>query len=690
MPNPFPNLADPALLPGVWCLTCGEPEALTPVSLRELPPDRAALAALPPVSLPAALAGAAWERTARGIVVRLAVGDNEEFYGLGLQLKSLAQRGRKKTLRVNSDPVADTGDSHAPVPFLASTAGWALLVDTARYATFHVACIQPATELPGGPGILADTTQALYAGRVGSRRALVIEIPHARGVSVYGFGGPTLRTAVARYNLFSGGGCRPSLKGLGVWYRAYGKATAADIESLVDGIRADHIPCDVLGLEPGWQTAAYPCSFVWSEERFPGHRGFLDRIHGRGLEVNCWEHAFTHPTSPLAPALRPCSGPSAVFGGLVPDLLVPEARRAFAAHHEALVSEGIDGLKLDECDGSDFTAGPWSFPETDTFPSGLDGECMHSLFGITYQRTLDALWRARGRRALHSVRNSHALAAPYPFVLYSDLYDLKDFVRGVAVAGFSGLLWSPEVRDASSTEDLVRRVQAVALSPQALINAWYIAMPPWRQINTARNQAGEVMADSAAATALVRDALRLRLRLLPYLDAAFARYQASGVPPFRALAMDYPADPACRSVDDQWLLGEDLLVAPVLTSQRRRRLVLPPGVWRPLAGGGPVPGGQTLDIDAPLDLLPVYVRDGALLPLAEPVEYVGPETVFRLQVQVHGDGRHGGELVEDDGVSMAGPANRVDLTWDGSAVHLDRSGSFTGRRFELAAWQHHP
>jgi alpha-D-xyloside xylohydrolase len=151
--------------------------------------------------------------------------------------------------------------------------------------------------------------------------------------------------------------------------------------------------------------------------------------------------------------------------------------------------------------------------------------------------------------------------------------------------------------------------------------------------------------------------------------------------------MDYPADPACRSVDDQWLLGEDLLVAPVLTGQRTRRVVLPAGLWRPLVGGGPIAGGQVVEVDAPLDLLPVYVRDGAVLPLADPVDQVGPDTLFRLRVQVHGDGRHGAELVEDDGVTMAGPANRIGLTWDGSRVHLSRAGSFAGRRYELASWE---
>lgn len=675
LPTPTP------IHPGIWRLALGDPEAITPVSLRELPVAEAALAAMPACTPPAL--GGWWRRSARGTVVSIPVGDDEEFYGLGLQLKSLAQRGKKKLLRVNSDPVADTGDSHAPVPFLASTAGWGLLVDTARYAAFHVACIQPASELSAATGPIADSTAALYAARAGSRRALVIEIPHAAGATLYAFGGPALRDAVARYNLFSGGGCRPSLKGLGVWYRAYGKAGAAEIDSIVAGMRADGVPCDVLGLEPGWQTAAYACSFVWSEERFPGHRAFLDRIHTQGLEVNCWEHAFTHPNSPLAAALRGHSGPSAVFGGLVPDLLTRPARQAFAAHHATLVAEGIDGFKLDECDGSDYIGSPWSWPETDAFPSGVDGECMHSLYGIAYQRTIDGLWRSRGRRTLHSVRSSHALAAPYPFVLYSDLYDLKDFVRGVASASFSGLLWTPEVRDAVSTEDLVRRVQAVALSPQALINAWYIAQPPWRHIDKDRNNAGEVMADHVRATALVRAALQLRMRLLPYIDAAFARYEATGVPPCRALAMDFPSDPACRAVDDQWLLGEDLLVAPVL-SGGTRRIVLPPGLWRPLGGGAAIAGGQTITIAAPLDLLPVYVRDGAMLPLAEPLDHIGAETVFRLHIEVHGDGQHGCELVEDDGMTIGGPANRVTIERVDGAIRLRRQGQ-ARHRFVLAA-----
>ena len=78
------------------------------------------------------------------------------------------------------------------------------------------------------------------------------------------------------------------------------------------------------------------------------------------------------------------------------------------------------------------------------------------------------------------------LAAPYPYVLYSDLYDHKEFIRGVANMGFSGLLWTPELRNGESTEDLIRRLQSVVLSPMALINAWYIKNPPWKQVKRTR------------------------------------------------------------------------------------------------------------------------------------------------------------------------------------------------------------
>lgn len=213
------------------------------------------------------------------------------------------------------------------------------------------------------------------------------------------------------------------------------------------------IPCDILGLEPGWQTHTYSCSYVWSD-RFSSPEEMIATLRGRGFHVNLWEHAFTPPTSPIHDALSPYSGEYEVWGGVVPDFATKEARDIFAAYHrKTLVERGVDGFKLDECDSSDNTGG-WSFPLTSRFPSDMDGEQYHSLFGTLYCQTI-----------------MDALAASYLFVLYSDLYDHRDFVRGIAQSAFSGILWTPELRHANSREELLRRLQATVFSVQCLINA---------------------------------------------------------------------------------------------------------------------------------------------------------------------------------------------------------------------------
>ena len=90
-------------------------------------------------------------------------------------------------------------------------------------------------------------------------------------------------------------------------------------------------------------------------------------------------------------------------------------------------------------------------------------------------------------------------------------------MRGLANEGFSGLLWTPEVRNADSVEDLYRRVETVIFSPNVVINAWFLKNPPWYQVDRERNQHDEFMPDRAAVTANIRDLLQLRMSFIPYL-----------------------------------------------------------------------------------------------------------------------------------------------------------------------------
>lgn len=661
--------------PGVWRARIGTPESYTPVSGRLVDPQSNGFERLPRVAespLPS-ISGAT---SIRGTVVQLPLRPNELVFGLGLQLLSFDQRGKKKTIRVNADPRFDSGDSHAPVPFYVTTKGVGVLVDTARYATFFVGNARPKPEEPA-TNVSNVNPDPNYTHNISTadQGQVTVEVPNASGVDVYLFAGPSMLDAVRRYNVFSGGGFVPPEWGLGFWYRADSRSTSQRVVSLLKEFRDRKIPCDVFGLEPGWQSHSYSCTFAWEGQRFPEPAAFLSEMKSLNCRVNLWEHAFVHPASPVFSAMRPLSGDYGVWGGLTPDFADPAARRVFGEYHgKTFVDAGVSGFKLDECDNSDYTGG-WSFPELSRFPSGLDGEQMHNVFGLRYQYTIWDEYRKRNLKTYGLVRSSGALAAPYPFVLYSDLYNHRDFIRGLANSGFSGLLWCPEVRDAVSEEDLIRRLQSVVFSPLALVNGWYIKSPPWRQLNRKLNNAGQDMANWEATEARCREIIGWRMSLIPYLKSAFHRYAADGTPPFRALVMDWPNDARLAKVDDQYMIGDRMMVAPLFAGEAKREVVFPGGNdWHDFWTGELIKGGTITTVERAAEKIPVYVKAGSVVPWADVGAHSAAPEGKRLSARVYGNGTLSFRMEGDTG---------AELRWSGGR------GAVGGEtEYRVHHWQH--
>ena len=657
--------------PGIWKCTIGTPEPHTPVRARSMTPNVNGLQALQQVSQPP-LMKPTGTITSRGVELELELAPGELMYGFGLQLLSFQQRGKKRTIRVNADPKVDTGDSHAPVPFYVTTRGYGILVDTFRNAVFYCGEAHPRPTQAAPPiSRKVNSLQTAGTGEAQIPSRVRVEVPRAAGVDVYLFAGPQLHHAVQRYNLFSGGGVLPPEWGLGFWYRAEAHLDAQRVLALAKNLRDSGIACDVLGLEPGWQTHSYSCTFAWDPERFPDPAAFIRSAESMGFRVNLWEHAFTHPASPVFTELAPHSGDIGVWGGLVPDFASEPARRIFGDFHgRTLVDIGISGFKLDECDNSDFTHG-WSFPDNSRFPSGVDGEVMHAQFGLRYQDAILDQFNQRGKSTYGLVRSSYALASPYPFVLYSDLYDHRQFIRALVNAGFSGLLWCPEVRDASNEEDLIRRLQSVIFSPLAMVNAWYIRNPPWMQIDRDKNNNDQFSEGWEHLRDCCREIISWRMCLLPYLQAAFAEYQHTGLPPFRALLMDYPGDPTLQDVDDEYMVGDRLLVAPMFAGEPDRTVIFPQGEWQDFWTGAPVTG-PTQTILSTAQNIPVYIKAGSLMPWSEVGQHTQTPEARRIHVRVYGEGHLGWSAPE----SVGG----LHLSWDsithrGQATHASNAGS---------------
>lgn len=553
------------------------------------------------------------EQVRERFVLRVPLDPAERLYGLGLSFQSLTLNHSVRHLRADHYGGRDNGRTHAPVPFYASDAGYGIFVDTAENISFYMggavrtdAAVPPPEKNRGRDDDWRCDQDAHF-----------VEISFVgRGAEVYLFADESLRDTVAQFNLLCGGGCLPPKWGLGFWHRMHIRHDEAAVTAELREF-ADHgLHVDVVGLEPGWQSNSYPCTLEWDRERFAEPAAFVEKLRQSGTRVNLWENGFISRKSAVYSRLLPFCGSHQVWGGAVPDVTLPEARELLLRHHEEQRA-GVSGYKVDECDGYD----GWLWPDHARFPSGHSATAIRNIFGVRLQRLLTGLFSRQGERTYGLVRASNAGAAPLPFCIYNDCYDFSQFLTGLATAGFCGVLWVPEVRDAATPEEWVRRFQLSALSPMLMLNAWASGAKPWK---------------FPEVESIVADTIRLRRMLLPYLYNAFYTYRTEGVPPFRPLVMDYAAlrgaeDAASGRLDDtdnpyelcdvadivdQFLIGDCLMAAPMLPGQSERDVILPPGRWYDFHTGEPMSG--SIRYACPLERIPLFVKEGGMIPLLQP------------------------------------------------------------------------
>ncbi|MCP3915892.1 MAG: glycoside hydrolase family 31 protein [bacterium] len=640
--------------PGVWRAEVGSPEA--PRLISEDGTRRAGVLRVPlgEAEHPFAEDAATGWVDAGRVGLRFPLGAAEEIYGLGLDFGAVRQNGRIHELGVDHWG-GRTGRTHAPVAMWVSSAGYAVLVDAPRRMTVYVGT--GLRSQSDAPPVVQDrnTDDRWIAHPAGDSVEVAIA---SAGAVVYVFGGPTPLEAVRRYVLHSaGGGVLPPLWGLGFHHRTPTRWSEREVRDEVLEFERRGFPLDVIGLEPGWQSHAYPCSLEWSEERFPDPGKFVAELGELGIRVNLWTNPFLLPGCALEQSLAGQLATHRVWNGAVVDFELPDARTTYGAHLARVALDvGASGFKVDEVDGFD----RWLWPDTARFPSGIDGERARQTYGLRTLQLVDGLFRARDQRTWGLARATNAGGAGLPFVLYNDHYSHQDFIRALVNASFTGLLWTPEVRGSESGEEWLARMQTVCFSPLAMLNAWSSGTKPWSFPDVEDE---------------VRETMLLRLRFLPYLYAAFASYRFDGIPPLRAMPLVEgwyeAADAGARRkhLENQWLVGEGLLVAPLFAGERKRTVCLPRGKWYDFHTGALVGGGEVVEIESPRERIPMFVREGSLIPLAA-AGLRAPVAGSRTPLEVRHYGTEPGRatLYDDDGRSFAferGEHVWGTLTYDG-------------------------
>jgi len=693
--SPLQQMKTVVSAPGVYKTHYGEIDQFTPSYFCEAKPKTEAMKKLPAAKLPFKISDIRITVNSRGTVVEIPLGTNEQLYGFGLQIGSFNQNGLRKKPIVNDNPSNDLGYTHAPSTFYVSSKGYGILVNTSRYTTFYCGSTNGLKDEHNNQVSFggSNSVEGLYQNRTPASGYVVADIPGAKGVEVFIFEGPDMLNALQRYNLFSGGGALPPIWSLGVKYRMDANFNQQQVGHLAAYFRQNHIPCDVIGLEPRWQTTAYSCSYVWNKDYFPSPNHFIDTLLKKGFRLNLWEHAFVNAASPLYNPLKKRAGNYLVWNGLVPDFADKTTSNIFADYHQkTFVDNGISGFKLDECDNSNLSYGSatWSFPEHTMFPSGIDGEQMHQQFGLLYQKSILGIYRKMNKRTLLDVRASNSFASSYSAALYSDIYGHQDYIEMISNSGFSGLIWSPEVRESRSLTDLMRRSQTAVLSAQTLYNAWYLKNPPWLQIDKGKNNNGELMANAKQVEDDIRELLNFRMSLVPYLYTAFSNYYLQGIPPFRALVVDYPDDKETYRLADEYMIGPDLLAAPLTDKSDERRVYLPEGTWYDFNTNKKYEGGKYHTMKYSLTQLPLFVKEGTILPLAKPVEFISPGTKFEINCRIYGKNPREATLFQDDGITYNfenGEYSVLNLSYIDGKVKTIRSGKKSPQLYTIKSWK---
>ncbi len=228
------------------------------------------------------------------------------------------------------------------------------------------------------------------------------------------------------------------------------------------------------------------------------------------------------------------------------------------------------------------------------------------------------------------------------------------------------MLWTPEVRSSKTAEEWLRRMQSVCFSPMAMINAWADGTKPW--------SFPEVY-EECQQVAL------LRMRLLPYIYSAFAKYYLEGIPPFLSLHL-LPGFQSDEEIKSAYMMGESILVAPMFAGEQRRKVKLPNANWYDFYTGKFVGNNETTTVSPGLDKIPLFVKDGGIIPLAPPM-YNTSEIKKDIPLEVRHYGKSAGTflLYDDDGETFDYEKGIFSLRE--LRVFVDDKGKLVGRISEL-------
>jgi alpha-D-xyloside xylohydrolase len=512
----------------------------------------------------------------RSVAAVFSLSAGEKLFGTGESFTRLDKRGQRVVLWAKDANGTESERMYKPVPFFLSGRGYGMFVHTSAPATFDMG----ATYHGSNALLLGDDELDLFVF-LGTPREILDE-----------------------YTRLTGKAPMPPLWSFGLWMSRISYFSEDEVRAVAARLRKERIPSDVIHLDTGWFETDWRCDYEFSKTRFKDPARMIADLKRDGFRVSLWQLPYFVPNNRLFPeiiskglAVRDGKG-NLPYDDAVLDFSNPETVSWYREKLKALLRLGVGAIKVDFGEAA---------PLTGHYASGRSGFYEHNLYPLRYNKTVADLTREVSGESIIWARSAWAGSQRYPIHWGGDAgkedAGMAATLRGGLSLGLSGFtFWSHDIGGffGGKAEEVYRRWVPFGMLTSHTRSHGTPPKEPWEFSPQFLDE--------------YRRAAELKYRLMPYVYAQAKDSSERGLPMVRALFVDYPEDAGAWGVDDAYLFGSDILVAPLLeTGTTGRDVYLPGGRWVDYQSGRAYARGWQR-IEAGAIPAVILVREGAVLP----------------------------------------------------------------------------
>ena len=504
----------------------------------------------------------------------------EKIFGCGESFTGLDKRGQKIVLWTDDANGIENQGLYKPIPFFMSSRGYGMFMHT----TTPITC-DFGNSFSGINSLMIGDDELDLFVFLGSPREILDE-----------------------YTRLTGKSPMPPLWSFGLWMSRCTYNAEKQVRDIAATLRENRIPCDVLHLDTGWFETDWQCDYMFSPTRFTNPKQMLADLKSQGFHVSCWQLPYFVPKNRLFPELleknlvvRDGKG-NLPYEDAVLDFSNPKTVDWYQGKLANLLNLGVSAIKVDFGEAA---------PNNGLWANGRTGFYEHNMYPLRYNKAVADITRQTTGENIIWARSAWAGSQRYPVHWGGDAESTDEGMaaelRGGLSLGLSGFsFWSHDVGGftansiTSMDKDLFARWLAFGMLSSHSRCHGIAPKEPWLY--------GTNFMDK------FRTIDDMKYRLMPYVYAQAKDSSEHGLPMLRALFVEFPDDPGSWNVDDEYLYGSDLLVAPLLhAGETARNVYLPPGTWIDYQDRKTYPGGwQRIQAGEIPEI--ILVRDGTVIP----------------------------------------------------------------------------